>query len=99
MTFEDFIGTVSDLAEELLLDAEEVSPSQLGLDSRAGYQLYAGEDFIAVDFRNDRSLQYYGGFEYIDSEHRTVVGGYVFYSDEASRVEKALDYYHSNNKD
>ena len=69
---------------------KEVRAYDLGLDSRAGHRLYVDNKHIIVDARQDRTLQYYGGFEYIkDSESRLEFGGYVIYKDD-SRVTECL---------
>ena len=78
---------------EGLIDEEfrEVTPKEVGLDSRAGYRLFINEDYIAVSRGNRRTLDYYGGFEYVDEEHVTVLGDMVFYSSEDERVQGHLD--------
>jgi hypothetical protein len=70
---------------------KQVKAEDLGMDPRAGYRLYIDDECVAVDAENDRSLQYYGGFEYVDKEYRTEMGGYVFYFCEDSRVQDCLD--------
>ena len=78
---------------EGLIDEEfrEVTPKEIGLDSRAGYRFFINEDYIAVSRGNRRSLDYYGGFEYVDEEHVTVLGDMVFYSSDDERVQGHLD--------
>ena len=78
---------------EGLIDEEfrEVTPKEVGLDSRAGYRLFINEEYIAVSRGNRRSLDYYGGFEYVDEEHVTVLGDMVFYSSDDERVQGHLD--------
>ena len=78
---------------EGLIDEEfrEVTPKEIGLDSRAGYRFFINEDYIAVSRGNRRSLDYYGGFEYVDEEHITVLGNMVFYSSDDERVQGHLD--------
>ena len=78
---------------EGLIDEEfrEVTPKEVGLDSRAGYRLFINEDYIAVGRGNRRTLDYYGGFEYVDEEHVTVLGDMVFYSADDERVQGHLD--------
>ena len=78
---------------EGLIDEEfrEVTPKEIGLDSRAGYRFFINEDYIAVSRGNRRSLDYYGGFEYVDEEHITVLGDMVFYSSDDERVQGHLD--------
>jgi hypothetical protein len=76
-----------------LIDEEfrEVTPKEVGLDSRAAYRLFINEDFIAVSKGNRRTLDYYGGFEYVDEEHVTVLGDMVFFSADDERVQGHLD--------
>ena len=78
---------------EGLIDEEfrEVTPKEIGLDTRAGYRLFINEDYIAVSTGNRRTLDYYGGFEYVDEEHITVLGDMVFYSSDDERVQGHLD--------
>ena len=78
---------------EGLIDEEfrEVTPKEIGLDSRAGYRFFINEDYIAVSRGNRRSLDYYGGFEYVDEEHITVLGDMVFYSSDDERVQDHLN--------
>ena len=72
-------------------ELREVTPQELGLDPRAGYHLFINEEYIAVGNGNRRSLDYYGGFEYVDEEHVTVLGDMVFYSADDERVQDHLD--------
>ena len=78
---------------EQFMDEElrEVTPKEIGLDSRAGYRLFINEDYIAVSKSDRRGLDYYGGFEYVDEEHVTVLGDYIFYSADDERVQDHLD--------
>jgi len=68
------------LANQYIDGMTEVLPQDLGLDKRAGYRLYINKEAIAVSESGDRSLQYYGGFEYIDKAYRTELGDWVIYS-------------------
>lgn len=79
--------------QHVLSEFTPARADQLGLDIRAGYTLYVSDDAIAVEKRNDRTLQYYGGFEYVDEECRTEAGEYVFYFNEDERVADCLDAY------
>ena len=78
---------------EELIDEEfrEVTAKEVGLDPRAGYRLFINEDYIAVSKGNRRTLDYYGGFEYVDEEHVTVIGDMVFYSSDDERVQDHLN--------
>jgi len=71
---------------------KRVSAEDVGLDARAGYLFVSTEEgWIAS--RNTRSLEYYGGFEYIGIEYRVTVGDFTFYSEDNSRVADAIEYY------
>lgn len=90
---EDKINEFNDAFTEIVHKMDKVSADKLGLDIRAGYGLWVCEDGIAVTHATDRTLQYYGGFEYIDKEDRTVIGDWVFYSRNSERVADCLDCY------
>ena len=68
-----------------------------GLDDRVGI-IYINEDAIAVDKHNDRILQYYGGFEYVDKEYRHEIGDYVFYTADDSRVKDHIDRFYGTDE-
>lgn len=95
----DLLEVVADGAEDLVLQSEHVhNIRDLGLDERASYGgLWVdvrNEEFIAVKANDDRVLQYYGGFEYIDKEFRKELGGYVFYlteDDQEGRVNACFE--------
>ena len=86
MNFDDIISETNVLVNRYLAGAQEVLPEDLGLDRRAGYRLFVTEEVIAVTKDDDRSLQYYGGFEYVDKYCRTEIGEWVFYSAGDDRV-------------
>ena len=88
----DLMNEINTKVDRLINDEfREVSPQELGLDPRAGYHLFINEEYIAVGNGNRRSLDYYGGFEYVDEEHVTVLGEYIFYSDDCERIQRHLD--------
>lgn len=65
---------------------------ELGLDFRCGRILISvDEGFVAAC--NPRSIEYYGGWEYIDSEFKFDAGDYRFYDREADRVDAVIRYY------
>ena len=74
-------------------------PEQLGLDERASYgKLIAMEDAIVATSESDnRVLSYYGGFEYVSSDHVAKIGRYTIYfvesvqGEECSRIQSCLD--------
>lgn len=74
-----------------------VSADKLGLDERSG-TLYVDEEnelLIATRFAAS-SLEYYGGFEYVDPLAVSRFGDWVIYTNDDDRVADAFDYYHMN---
>ena len=72
-----------------------VGADMVGLDYRCGsVHISVEEDFVAVNGRY--SIDYYGGFEYIDSDYITAVGNMIFYSGEVERVQDCIRYYIEN---
>jgi len=91
---------MNEMVEQLIDDEfRPVKPSEVGLDSRAAYEVFINEDNIAIRKSNRRSLDYYGGFEYVDEEHVTVLGDYVFYSSDDERVQGHLDEFFMQEKE
>lgn len=88
----DLADEVQDMVERQVMGMKRVSATQLGLDQRCGFA-YVDEDMqcIVVDGARARSFDYYGGFEYIDSEDKRALGDYVIYMDTADRVRDALE--------
>lgn len=85
------IDEVSRTVDTFVGSMRKVKAEDMGLDNRAGYSLYVNDDCIAVRGYNDRVLQYYGGFEYVDEQDRKEVGDWVFYMADSSRVADCLD--------
>lgn len=89
---ENLIQTVDEQVADFVKDMLEVLPADIGLDKRSAYRLYLCEDGLACSKKDDKNLQYYGGFEYIDKEYRIEYGNWVFYTlgDSDERVEECL---------
>ena len=92
MDFNELIDEVTELSENYIATMGKVPANQLGLDPRCG-KLFVSPDCIAVYKENDRGLQYYGGFEYVNEAYRNPIGDYVFYSALDGRVQDALEHY------
>jgi len=89
---------VEELVNEYIEESEAVcvNARDIGLDSRAGVvYVSVADDFVAVS-GGGRSLNYYGGFEYIDLDQIITIGHMTFYSGEASRVRDCIEYYIEN---
>jgi hypothetical protein len=88
----ELMNEINEKVEDLINEEfQTVRPDALNLDRRSGYWLQINEDYIAARKDEQRSLEYYGGFEYVDKEHVTVLGDYVFYSADDERVQGHLD--------
>lgn len=76
--------TVLQLLDGIEHDCELIPAHELGLDPRAGF-LYVGEDFVASALPGP--LDYYGGFEYVDSEYTLRLGEWKLYFKGDSRID------------
>jgi hypothetical protein len=92
MNLFSLIDEVTELTDNYIGTMKKVPAVKLGLDNRSG-SLFVSPDCIAVYKSNDRALQYYGGFEYVDTEYRHEMGEFVFYSAEDDRVQGHLQDY------
>jgi hypothetical protein len=85
----DMIDAVNEVVERNIRSKfNQVPASDLGLDIRCG-RLYVDivDEVIAVPNHNIRTLDYYGGFEYIkEGEGRVTVGDYTFFTSDNDRV-------------
>jgi hypothetical protein len=88
----DLVDEVTELTDTFVGGMIKVNAEQLGLDNRCG-SLFVTPDCIGTYKGRDRALQYYGGFEYVDTEYRYEFGDYVFYSAEDGRVQGHLEQY------
>tara|TARA_R110002167_G_scaffold138772_2_gene326114 strand:+ start:128 stop:541 length:414 start_codon:yes stop_codon:yes gene_type:complete len=89
--------SIEQTVEQFLKDSNAVKIGahgldDLGLDFRCGkIHVSVDGDFVAVS--NPRDIEYYGGWEYIDSEFKFDAGDYRFYDSEASRVDRVIQCY------
>jgi hypothetical protein len=87
------IDEVTELTDSFVGSNMEMVPANsLGLDIRCG-KVFVSPDCIAIHKANDRAVQYYGGFEYVDKEFRHEMGDFVFYSAEDGRIQGHLETY------
>ena len=92
----EFVDAMNGKVERYVIDEmERTTPEEVGLDRRSADCLYITKDGVAVDKHSDRSLQYYGGFEYVDKFCRVEMGDYVFYTAESNRVYECIDRFYS----
>ena len=59
------------------------------IDQRAGCDFWVDDEKVITSLENQVKLDYYGGFEYIESEYRMVIGDYIIFSREHARVDEA----------
>jgi hypothetical protein len=91
MSVFDLIGKFNvEITNFVSKEMTKVNAEDIGIDARCG-SLFIDHDTIAVRKCNDGTLQYYGGFEYVDKEYRREVGDWVFYFSEDSRVWGHID--------
>jgi hypothetical protein len=94
VNFNDLVDQVNDQVKYYLDTMELTTANRLGLDPRAGHELFVGPEGIAVHISDEKPLRYYGGFEYVNEQyHRVQLGDYVFYSNKATRVDECLEFY------
>ncbi len=88
----DFLETINSHVDEFLEGFKKVKAADLGLDPRAYYGPIRVSPGAIVIEGNTRSMDYYGGFEYVDASDRKVIGDYTFYmvGEEDSRVRNHL---------
>ena len=88
----DLADEVQDMVERHVQGMRRVSAVELGLDIRCG-SAYVDEDMesIVVAGSNERSYNYYGGFEYIDDEDKRMLGDYTVFLSTSDRVRDALE--------
>lgn len=80
------------IEESNVVEIGSLGLEELGLDFRCGSILISvDEGFVASC--SPRSIEYYGGWEYIDSEFKLDAGNYRFYDAEADRVDSVIRYY------
>jgi len=89
------IDEANEMLGNVIEDLPYVRADKIGLDSRAGHVFVdLNDELIITKAHNIRSLEYYGGFEYINDENTTTMGDYKIYGiDGDDRVEAAIEYY------
>ena len=91
----NLIEEIGNRMEEIVSGLDLVNADKIGLDRRAGFVLVSREG-IVVPERHVRTLEYYGGFEYVDRDCVYKLGSYTFYSRDDERVYEAVETYMDN---
>lgn len=94
---QSLLYNINGLMQDFVQSMDQAKPTDLGLDSRCGYDnFFVSDNCIVVYGDDDRLLQYYGGAEYIDKEFRREIGDYVIYLRDGARVDNWIDRYFEN---
>lgn len=105
MDIEQINDRMNEAFEQILEEDFKVATTeQLGqlrgpLDVRAvpGRIWYSEESIVVRSGSSVRMLEYYGGWEYVDSSHKATFGDYTVYSsDGESRVAQVVDILNGN---
>jgi hypothetical protein len=92
-TVSELIDFTDRAINQLVAKMKNGTPKMFGLDNRSASRLYTDGEYIAVKDREKRTLEYYGGFEYIDDSNKIHLGNYVLYSNTSERVDEAIEYF------
>jgi hypothetical protein len=90
-TMYDFLDGINESILFRTEEMEQVEPAELGLDQRSARHIWVSDECIIVRAGDDRNLQYYGGFEYVDKEYRVAIGDYVIYLADDNRVSDCIE--------
>lgn len=98
MNVRDFLKDINAQVEEFASSSlKQITKHQRAnlksiLDYRAvPSSLMYGEDVLVIGIANRTNLDYFGGFEYVPKESVSVVGNYVFYRNDNSRISDVID--------
>ena len=91
--FYELDSRVADIIENYIdTECKVGDREKTGLDPRAFQgKFFYNNDCVVVTLGMNRSLRYYGGFEYIDEEYVRQYGDYVIYSAEHERVRDVIE--------
>lgn len=94
MNVNEIIDSLQDLEYGILEQTEKVSAKDLGLDPRCGiFHVDKDGEFVMVDKHNRRTVDYYGGLEYVDNENILALNEYVLYMVDDERIAGMIDFY------
>lgn len=85
--------TFQDMMEEEGMEAlTDEQMARWPLDPRARpYHMHANKHLLCVPDNHRRSLDYYGGFEYVGEDDRMQVGNWIVYSTNDERVAQVVE--------
>lgn len=80
-------------------NTKRVPASALGFgDDRVGSVLIENSDYPEIIITDGFFSRYYSGFDYVANSAIKKIGRYTIYSNEDSRVDEHLEFYHENQK-
>lgn len=91
MSIHDINDEINDIMHRFVNSMERVDATKVGLDIRAG-RLYVNKDCIISDY--PRTLDYYGGFEYVDKQYVQCIGDYKVYLADDDRVRRHVNIFY-----
>ena len=96
MELADLKYNVNEAVDNFVSELKQITKEQrtyegLGIDPRALYSGWYNDECLVVLNRNRGTLDYYGGFEYVDKEFVDTIGDYTIYSQDGGRVDDVLN--------
>ena len=89
MTLQNAQQQIKVITQEFINALTKVSARDVGLDCAIG-RIYVGDGCIVVNKSKQGTIEYYGGFQYIDKENVEHLGNYVVYSNH-DRVDDVIE--------
>jgi hypothetical protein len=96
MSIIEIVEEAAEQISQLVSKLPRVNASRIGLDTRAGTVYVDTNDRLIIVRGRTNSLDYYGGFEYVDADSKFSIGDYTVYTDGDGRVSEAIDFYEDN---
>lgn len=87
-TLDQIREEVENMVQEMCQEMEQVHHLP-NIDQRAGHNFWVDSKKVITSLENQVRLDYYGGFEYVESEYRVILGNYIIFSRDHSRVDEA----------
>lgn len=99
MDLREAVDQVENIGDDVVSNMYRIKPDQCGLDNRAGYRLYISNEAIGIEKSRKGSLEYYGGFEYVQADDQIEIGDYVFYTTDSDRVRDHIERWEETTED
>ena len=97
MSMYELAQQVNETVNQYISDsgAVQVCASEAGINERCG-EIYISVEHGWIATEQISSLEYYGGFEHVNSGYKERIGEYMFYSNENSRVRNHIEIFEKN---